>query len=125
MKVSSSLSDEVQRQATTEVVLGEVRRLRTQGEMMVRSLDMVESTIRLAVGQGYACESQGEVLEALGREGAVSWGAHVEAAGTMLRESVVEHDAACARINETSRDAYKRAREEPRPPVHSLMRESA
>ena len=48
---------------------------------------MVESTIRVARGQGYACTSQGEILEALGREGAAAWGAHVEAAGTMLRES--------------------------------------
>ena len=87
MQITSSLSDEVQRQATTEIVLGEVRRLRTQGEAMVRSLDMVESTIRVARGQGYACTSQGEILEALGREGAAAWGAHVEAAGTMLRES--------------------------------------
>ena len=68
MRVTSSLSDEVQRQATTEIVLGEVRRLRTQGEAMVRSLDMVESTIRLAVsGRGTLVSRRvSEVLEAAG-----------------------------------------------------------
>ena len=37
----------------------------------------------------------------------------------MFRESVVEGIGCsrCARINETSRDAYKRASAEPRPPM--------
>ena len=86
MRVTSSLSDEVQRQATTEVVLGEVRRRRTQVQGMAHSLDMVEETIRLAHGQGYACEAQGDVLEALGRE-ALAWAERIAAAGTLLRES--------------------------------------
>ena len=64
VRVTSDLRDEVQRQATTEVALDEVRRLRMQGESMVRSIDQVELTIGMAHRQGYACESQGEVLEA-------------------------------------------------------------
>ena len=46
MRVTSSLRDEAQRQAATEVVLGEVRRLGVQGGGMVHSLDMVERTVR-------------------------------------------------------------------------------
>ena len=87
MQITSDLSDEVQRHATTEVALDEVRRLRMQGESMVRSIDQVELTIGMAHRQGYACESQGEVLEALGREAVQAWGPRVEAAGTLLRES--------------------------------------
>ena len=87
MRVTSALSDEVQRQATTVSCAREVRRLRMQGESMVRSIDQVELTIGMAHRQGYACESQGEVLEALGREAVQAWGPRVEAAGTLLRES--------------------------------------
>ena len=72
--------------ATIEVVLGEVRRLGVQGGGMVHSLDMVDRTVRLAHGHGYACTSQAEILDALSRE-ALTWASRVEAAGTLLRES--------------------------------------
>ena len=85
--MTASLGADVQRQATTAVVLREIGRLRTQGEMMVRSLDMVEHYLRVGIDQAYAIEAQGEVLEALGREAAVDWGSCISAAGVLLRET--------------------------------------
>ena len=61
MKVTSSLRDEAQRQATTEVVMGEVRRLGVQGGGMVQ-------TAGHGRAHGRFCSSAGVRLREPGRD---------------------------------------------------------